>query len=124
MMRFGFALLSLVVALPASPCAQSPSPDPAALAALLDSIVPAGLVAERIPGVVISVVSGGRVVFARGYEVSDLESRRPMSAESTIVRIGSISKVMTAMAVVQLADRDRIRLDADVNRYLTSVKVP
>ena len=123
-MRFGFALLSLVLALPAISCAQSPGPAPAGLAGLLDSIVPAALAAERIPGAVVSVVSGGRVVFARGYGVSDLESRRPMSAESTIVRIASISKVMTATAVAQLADRGRIRLDADVNRYLIAVKVP
>ena len=66
-------------------------------------------------------MSGGRTIFSRGYGVSDLESRRPMSADSTIVRIGSISKVMTATAVAQLADRGRIRLDADVNGYLKAV---
>ena len=123
-MRFPLALLSLALALPATPCAQSAAPAPAALAALLDSLVPAALAAERIPGAVVSVVLGGRIILARGYGVSDLKSRRPMSAESTVVRIGSISKVMTATAVAQLADRERIRLDADVNRYFTSVKVP
>src|SRR5687767_15156111 len=101
-MRFPLALLSLALALPATPCAQSAAPAPAALAALLDSLVPAALAAERIPGAVVSVVFGGRIILARGYGVSDLESRRPMSAESTVVRIGSISKVMTATAVAQL----------------------
>lgn len=93
------------------------------VAALLDSVVPAAMRAEHIPGAVVSVVSGGRVVLSRGYGVADLETRRPMT-DSTIVRIGSISKVMTALAVAQLADRGRIRLDADVNEYLKDLKVP
>lgn len=120
------ALLAFVV--PAVASAQAPArrpaPDAASLAALLDSVVPAAMAAQRMPGVVVSVVSGGRTLFARGYGVADLESRRPMSADSTIVRIGSISKVMTATAVAQLADRGRILLDADVNDYLKAVKVP
>jgi CubicO group peptidase (beta-lactamase class C family) len=60
----------------------------------------------------------------RGYGVADVESRRPMNPESTIVRIGSISKVMTAFAVAQLVDRGRMKLDIDVNQYLRSVKIP
>jgi CubicO group peptidase (beta-lactamase class C family) len=91
--------------------------------ALLDSVVPAAMLAEQIPGAVVSVVSGGRVVLSRGYGYADLETRRPM-ADSTIVRIGSISKVMSAVALAQLADRDRIRLDIDVNQYLRDLKVP
>ncbi len=129
-MRFPLRVLVplLAFAFPALAGAQAPAPrtapDAPALATLLDSLVPAAMAAQRIPGVVVSVVSGGRVIFSRGYGVSNLESRRPMSADSTIVRIGSISKVMTATAVAQLADRGRIRLDADVNGYLKSVKVP
>ena len=104
--------------------ARSQPIDSTALAILLDSLVPAAMEAEKIPGAVVSVVSGGRTIFKRGYGVADLETRRPMSADSTIVRIGSTSKVMTAVAVAQLADRGRIRLDVDVNKYLKSVKLP
>jgi CubicO group peptidase (beta-lactamase class C family) len=98
--------------------------DAAALSVLLDSLVPAAMKAEQIPGAVVSVVSDGRTIFERGYGFADLESRRRMSPDSTIVRIGSTSKVMTAVAVAQLADRGRIRLDVDVNRYLKSLKIP
>jgi CubicO group peptidase (beta-lactamase class C family) len=93
------------------------------LAALLDSVVPAAMRAEQIPGAVVSVVSGGRVILVKGYGFADLDTRRTMT-ESTIVRIGSTSKVMTAVAVAQLVDRGRIKLDADVNQYLKDVKVP
>ena len=47
-----------------------------------------------------------------------------MNPQATIVPIASISKVFTATAVVQLADRGRLGLDADVNRYLKTVRVP
>ena len=90
---------------------------------LLDSVVPAAMAAERIPGVVVSVVSGGRVIFAKGYGLADLATKRPMT-DSTIVRIGSISKVMTALAVAQLADRGRVQLDSGVNTYLRDVRLP
>src|SRR5688500_9035921 len=96
---------------------------PAEAAALLESVVPAARRAEHVPGAVVSVVSDGRVVFAKGYGLAQLDPPRAMT-ESTIVRIGSISKVMTAVAVAQLADRGRIRLDADVNQYLRDIKVP
>jgi CubicO group peptidase (beta-lactamase class C family) len=122
-------ILILAVAfasLAATAAAQQPrqSIDSTALAALLDSLVPAAMEAEHIPGAVVSVVSGGRVLFKKGYGFADLETRRRMSADSTIVRIGSTSKVMSALAVAQLADRGRIRLDVDVNRYLKSLKLP
>ena len=92
------------------------------LGTLLDSVVPAAMAAERIPGAVVTVVSGGRVVFSKGYGFADRETRRPMT-DSTIVRIGSISKVMTAVAVSQLADRGRVQLDSGVNAYLRDLRI-
>lgn len=96
----------------------------APLERLVDSVFAAGLPAEKIPGGVFIMVQNGRVVLAKGYGVANVRTRQPVSPDSTLWRIGSISKVMTATAVVQLADRDRIRLDRDVNEYLRSVKVP
>jgi CubicO group peptidase (beta-lactamase class C family) len=99
--------------------AQSPSE----LRRLLDSVVPAAMATERIPGVVVSVVSDGRLIVSRGYGAADLETKRPMT-DSTIVRIGSISKVMTAVAVAHLADRGRVQLDSGVTAYLRDIKLP
>ncbi|MGH9928400.1 MAG: serine hydrolase domain-containing protein, partial [Pyrinomonadaceae bacterium] len=47
-----------------------------------------------------------------------------VAPERTIFRIGSITKVFTATAVMQLADRGRVDLRTDVNNYLRSAKVP
>jgi CubicO group peptidase (beta-lactamase class C family) len=98
--------------------------DSAAVARLVDSLVPIAMHSERIPGAVVAVVVDDRLLFARGYGVADLESRRPVTVDSTIFRIGSISKLFTATAVAQLADRGVIDLHADVNRYLTRLQVP
>ena len=92
------------------------------LGSMLDSVVPAAMAAERIPGAVVTVVSGGRVIFSKGYGFADLESRRSMT-DSTIVRIGSISKIMTAVAVAQLIDRGRVHLDSNVHRYLRDLRI-
>src|SRR5688500_9702582 len=121
--------LSIVFCLTVGGTSAAPAQNPATidsvqLSALLDTLVPNAMRSEHIPGAVVSVVSGGRTIFKRGYGVADLKTGRRMSADSTIVRIGSISKVMTAVAAAQLADRKRIRLDADVNQYLRSVKLP
>lgn len=96
----------------------------AALESLVDSVFAAGLPSEKIPGGVFILVQNGRVVLAKGYGVANVRTRQPVSPDSTLWRIGSISKVMTATGVVQLADRGQLRLDGDVNDHLRSVKVP
>jgi CubicO group peptidase (beta-lactamase class C family)/ketosteroid isomerase-like protein len=116
MTKLSVALLACC--LPRIASAQSAS----GLGSLLDSVVPAAMAAERIPGAVVTVVRGGRVIFSKGYGFADVEARRPMT-DSTIVRIGSISKVMTAVAVAQLIDRGRVHLDSNVNRYLRDLRI-
>ena len=58
-----------------------------------------------------------RIVWARGFGFADLERRVPATAE-TVYRVGSISKLFTEMAVMQLVDRGKLDLDAPVNRDL------
>ena len=79
---------------------------------------------EKIPGAVFILVADGRIVLARGYGLADVASKRPVDPATTIFPIASISKLFTATALMQLADRGRVDLHTDVNRYLTSVRVP
>ena len=65
---------------------------------------------ENIPGAVFLLVQNGKVLYQRGYGFANVARRQPVNPETTIWRIGSISKVFTATAVVQLADRGRFRL--------------
>lgn len=97
---------------------------PGELETLLDPIFAERMQKSHIPGAVISIVKDGKIVFTKGYGVADLEKKNPVVPDKTIFRIGSITKVFTANAVVQLADRGKIKLDDDVNKYLKDVRVP
>jgi CubicO group peptidase (beta-lactamase class C family) len=94
------------------------------LEAFLDPIFAEQMAKLHIPGAVISVVKDGKTIFTKGYGVTDIERRTPVVPDKTIFRIGSITKVFTALAVMQMADRGKINLHDDVNKYLTGVKVP
>ena len=94
------------------------------LEAFLDPIFAERMEKLHIPGAVISVVKDGKIVFTKGYGVADMEKKNPVVPDKTIFRIGSITKVFTATSVMQLADRKKIKLTDDVNKYLTGVIVP
>jgi CubicO group peptidase (beta-lactamase class C family) len=70
------------------------------------------------PGGVVAVVDRDGLVFAKGYGFADIEARKPFTADATLVRPGSISKLFTGIAVMQLVDTDKLDLDRDVNGYL------
>ncbi len=97
--------------------------DSGELATFVDPLITAQMAKEHIPGAVFLLVQDGKVLYQRGYGLANVARRQPVDPEKTIWRIGSISKVFTATAVVQLADRGRYRLTDDVNRYLTRFKV-
>jgi CubicO group peptidase (beta-lactamase class C family) len=109
----------------AKPATQAATPiDSAEIAEFLAPVFAEGMKREKIPGAVFVLVAGGKIVLAQGYGVADLASRRPVDPATTIFPIASITKLFTATALMQLADQGRLDLDADVNRYLTSARVP
>ncbi|HSR52381.1 MAG TPA: serine hydrolase [Acidobacteriota bacterium] len=76
-----------------------------------------------IAGAAISVVKDDKLVYLRGFGRADVFGEVAVDPERTIFRIGSVTKTMTGVAIMQLADRGKIDLEADVNRYLTKFKV-
>ena len=64
------------------------------------------------------VVTRDGTVFAKGYGFADIAARKPFTSDKTLVRPGSISKLFTAIAVMQLVDAGRLDLDRDVNAYI------
>ncbi|HEX6729839.1 MAG TPA: serine hydrolase domain-containing protein [Pyrinomonadaceae bacterium] len=91
--------------------------------AFLDGIVPLQLKQDDVAGATIAVVKDGKVLFARGYGYADVKQKRPVSAEQTLFRPGSVSKLFTWTAVMQLFERGMLDLDRDVNEYL-DFKIP
>ena len=100
------------------------SVDPVALAAFVDSFMTARMVSDRIPGAGFVFVQNGRVLMIRGYGLANAAQQRPVLPESTIWRVGSISKVFTATAVMQLVDRGAVKLDAPIDSYVRRVAIP
>lgn len=88
------------------------------LEAFLDGMVPLQLAREDIAGAVISIVKDGKLFLARGYGYSNLEKRTPVSADGTLFRPGSISKLFNWTAIMQQVELGKLDLDRDVNNYL------
>lgn len=77
----------------------------------------------RIPGLTFIVVQDGEVLLAKGYGSASLERALRVDPEETVVRIGSVSKLFVATAVMQLVERGELDLHADVNQYLTTFQL-
>ncbi len=70
-----------------------------------------------LPGVVVGVVSGDDLLWARGFGHADVAADRPMEPD-TRFRMASHSKLFTATAIMQLREQGKIRLDDPVTEYL------
>jgi CubicO group peptidase (beta-lactamase class C family) len=99
-----------------------PSPPPeltkADFETFLDALIPSQLRNRNIAGAVVSVVKDGQVLFQKGYGYADVEDKKPVLPDQTLFRPGSISKLFTATAVMQLVEQGKLDLDRDVNDYL------
>lgn len=93
------------------------------IGAFLDGMVPQQLALENIAGAVVIVVKDGTVLFQKGYGYADMETLQPMTADGTLVRPGSVSKLFTWTAVMQQVEAGKIDLDRDINDYL-DFKIP
>jgi len=91
--------------------------------AFLDGFVPMQLERENIAGAVVLVVKDGSIFFAKGYGYSDVDKKTPVTVDATLFRPGSISKLFTWTAVMQLVEQGKLDLDRDVNEYL-DFKIP
>ncbi|HZG43323.1 MAG TPA: serine hydrolase [Longimicrobium sp.] len=99
------------------PSQQGPN-DPAELETFLDGLLGKEMEEHHIAGAAISVVKDGKLLFAKGYGYANLENGIPVDPDQTIFRIGSVGKVFTWTAVMQLVEQGKLDLDADINTYL------
>jgi CubicO group peptidase (beta-lactamase class C family) len=86
--------------------------------AWLDGMMPSMLQTYDAAGAVIVIVKDGKVLTQRGYGFADVAKRTPVDPAATLFRSGSISKLFTWTAVMQLVEQGKIDLDADINTYL------
>jgi CubicO group peptidase (beta-lactamase class C family) len=76
----------------------------------------------RVPGISIAVIHDSRVHWAKGYGIADVETGAKVDVQ-TAFQAASISKPLTAMAAVRLAQEGKLDLDADVNSILRALQL-
>ncbi len=101
--------LSFVVA------AQTSVLTPAQIAEF-DAFVKQQMTADSVPGISVGFIKDG-VMWTKGYGFADIENRSPAVPES-MYRMASVNKPMTAAAVLQLVEKGKIDLDAEVQTYV------
>lgn len=120
------SIVALLVALtsaapsPAQPAVPPAEPHTAAVAEL-DKLIAEQVTDKRLPALSIALVDDQRVVWAKGYGFQDRGKKVPASAE-TVYRVGSVSKLFTDVAVMQLVEQGKLDLDTPVAHYLPDFK--
>src|SRR5215203_3152221 len=129
MNAFRMVRATLALAIVAFPAARAqapadsvlPAPRYAAAAAMLERFIAHEMADKGLPALSIALVEDQRVVWARGFGFSNPRDSVRATAR-TVHRVGSVSKLFTDIAVMQLVERGTLDLDAPVTRYLPSFK--
>lgn len=92
-----------------------------ALPAFMEVTVPKLMEQGHVPGVAVAVVHDGRIILLRGYGQSRLDDGAPVDPSRTLFRIGSVSKVFTSVAALQLAEGGTLNLQRDSRAYVPDI---
>lgn len=84
----------------------------------LDAFIESERRTRRIPGLAACIVKSGRVAWSKGYGWANIAERVPMDPDRTVQNIGSISKTVTATAIMQLWEQGKLQLDDDIDERL------
>ena len=110
-------LFLLLLALAAPAVAQAPSGLSADRVEKIERLITGEMSRQTIPGLSVAVVTDSQLRWSNGYGFADLENFVPAKA-STVYRLASISKPITAVAAMQLAEQGKLDLDAPVQKYV------
>lgn len=118
MTRFAFYRLApvLVILATLSLAAQTTTDLPAETIEKIEAIITTEMARQTIPALSLAIVSNNKIRYANGFGLADLENSLPAKA-TTVYRTASIAKPMTATAVMQLAERGKLDLDAPIQDY-------
>lgn len=97
--------------------------DRVALEAYVDGVVQPLMKSNSSPSGVVVIVRNGEQILAKGYGFEDVAGHAPVDPSRTLFRPGSVSKLLTWVAVMQQVERGKLDLDADVNTYLRDFRI-
>ena len=121
----GKAAIVLMLALAGAACPLSARDDPSRtleqIAPEVDAVFARYQADAHIPGMVYGIVRDGELAHVKGIGVQDLDAKRPVTTDS-VFRIASMTKAFTALAILQLRDEGKLRLDDPAETYVPEMK--
>lgn len=87
-----------------------------------DSVITALSTKYKIPGCAVAITDNGKVVFQSTSGYINVEKKIPVVPDSRF-RLGSVTKMFTAMAIMQLVEQGKVDLEAPVEQYITDLKI-
>lgn len=118
MLRILF-LCGLACLIPASSLAQTKKQTEAIKK--LEKLISHEVKEKRLPALSIAIVDDQKVIWSKGFGYADPKKKTPATAK-TVYRVGSVSKLFTDLAIMQLVEQGKIDLDAPVTKYLPNFK--
>ena len=126
------ALLIVLITFQSFPSTASPSEETMldnslpveSLEQFVDRFFQSNLEKYRVPGAAISIVKSQEVLLVKGYGFANLERKIPASVSQTLWRVGSLSKLVTTVGIMQLVEQQKIGLDDPIEQYLKKIEIP
>jgi len=118
----GFVTLITLVLWIIAPGRAASGPDRASIIRLVSAAAQAEVDGGRMSGVTVALVSDQETILVRGFGFADKQKRLPSRAD-TVYRAGSISKLFTAMAAMQLVERGRLDIDRAVTEAVPGFSI-
>ena len=114
-------LLFCLVSFPARPQGEVKEPLTDALR-YVDAWLEAQVAYDRLPGMSVAIVRDQEVIWSKGYGVSDVKKKIP-ATPATVYSICSITKLFTSIAIMQLYEQGKLRLDDSVSTILPELQI-
>jgi CubicO group peptidase (beta-lactamase class C family) len=116
------AAIVIVASAIVAPSAQAPAQAGLhAAIASIDAAIATDFAKDGVGGLSIGVVSGTQLIWSKHYGYADAEAKR-VADNDTAYRVGSITKQFTALALLQLVERNQVRLSDPLEKYVPEVK--
>jgi len=86
----------------------------------LEKVVLYELKETNTPGATVAIISGDRIIYKKAFGISNVETGAPMTPEM-LFRIGSTTKMFTALALVTLAEQGKLKLDEPIGKHVNGL---
>ena len=97
-------------------------PEIRAVLAQIESDIEKGRQEKKIAGLSVAIVYDQDVLLSKGFGFADLDKKVPAD-QSTVYRVGSVTKLLTALMLMQLRDAGKLNLDDPIEKYLPEFKI-